>query len=122
RGHRADGVRARLLAAAARDELLLLAPDRDAPPAGDPVRHAGAGRHRAGGGGDVAAGCGVMTDVVTTLLEHARGKITRYSPAETAEAMRRGALLVDLRPTEYRGRFGGGPGGIGGCRPVLGGR
>lgn len=60
-----------------------------------------------------------MTDVVTTLLELARGKITRYSPAETAEAMRRGALLVDLRPTEYRWRFGEVPGAIAVSRHVL---
>lgn len=60
-----------------------------------------------------------MTDVVTALLEHARGLITRYSPAETAEAMRRGALLVDLRPTEYRWRFGEVPGAIAVSRHVL---
>jgi rhodanese-related sulfurtransferase len=60
-----------------------------------------------------------MTDVVTTLLEHARGRITRYTPAETAEAMRRGALLVDLRPIEYRWRNGEVPGAIAVSRHVL---
>jgi rhodanese-related sulfurtransferase len=60
-----------------------------------------------------------MTDVITTLLEHARERITRYTPAETAEAMRRGALLVDLRPTEYRWRNGEVPGAIAVSRHVL---
>jgi rhodanese-related sulfurtransferase len=60
-----------------------------------------------------------MTDVVTGLLERARATITRYEPAEAAEAMRRGALLVDLRPTEYRWRFGEVPGAIAVSRHVL---
>ncbi len=60
-----------------------------------------------------------MTDVVTALLEQARGLITRHEPAEAAEAMRRGALLVDLRPTEYRWRFGEVPGAIAVSRHVL---
>jgi rhodanese-related sulfurtransferase len=60
-----------------------------------------------------------MTDVVTGLVEQARSKITRYEPAEAAEAMRRGALLVDLRPTEYRWRFGEVPGAIAVSRHVL---
>jgi rhodanese-related sulfurtransferase len=60
-----------------------------------------------------------MTDVVTGLLARARATITRYEPAEAAEAMRRGALLVDLRPTEYRWRFGEVPGAIAVSRHVL---
>jgi rhodanese-related sulfurtransferase len=60
-----------------------------------------------------------MTDVVTELLEQARATITRYEPAEAAEAMRRGALLVDLRPTEYRWRNGEVPGAIAVSRHVL---
>lgn len=60
-----------------------------------------------------------MTDLVTTLLERARGQITRYSPAEAAAAMQRGALLIDLRPTEYRWRFGEVPGAIAVSRHVL---
>ncbi|MGH3880654.1 MAG: rhodanese-like domain-containing protein [Actinophytocola sp.] len=60
-----------------------------------------------------------MTDVVTTLVAHARERITRYTPAQTAEAMRRGAILVDLRPTEYRWRFGEVPGAIAVSRHVL---
>ena len=60
-----------------------------------------------------------MTDMVTSLLELARLRITRYQPAEAAEAMRHGALLVDLRPTEYRWRFGEVPGAIAVSRHVL---
>ena len=60
-----------------------------------------------------------MSDTITALLEHARERITRLRPAEAAEAMRRGALLVDLRPTEYRWRFGEVPGAIAVSRHVL---
>jgi rhodanese-related sulfurtransferase len=60
-----------------------------------------------------------MTDVVTGLLATARQHITRYSPARAAEAMRAGAVLVDLRPTEYRWRFGEIPGAIAVSRHVL---
>jgi len=60
-----------------------------------------------------------VTDRVSALLDEARAHITRYSPAETAEAMRRGAILVDLRPTEYRWRFGEVPGAIAVSRHVL---
>ena len=60
-----------------------------------------------------------MTDRVSRLLTEARRHITRYSPAEAAEAMRRGAILVDLRPTEYRWRFGEVPGAIAVSRHVL---
>lgn len=56
---------------------------------------------------------------VSMLLEDARARITRYSPAEAAEAMRRGAILVDLRPTEFRWRFGEVPGAIAVSRHVL---
>ena len=60
-----------------------------------------------------------MTDVITGLLQQARATITRYTPAEAAEAMRRGAVLVDLRPTVYRWRFGEVPGAIAVSRHVL---
>lgn len=60
-----------------------------------------------------------MTDRVSTLLTEARQHITRYSPAEAAEAMRHGAILLDLRPTEYRWRFGEVPGAIAVSRHVL---
>jgi rhodanese-related sulfurtransferase len=56
---------------------------------------------------------------VDALLDDARSHITRYSPREAAEAMRRGALLVDLRPVEYRWRFGEVPGAIAVSRHVL---
>lgn len=56
---------------------------------------------------------------VDTLLDDARSHITRYAPAEAAEAMRGGALLVDLRPVEYRWRFGEVPGAIAVSRHVL---
>jgi rhodanese-related sulfurtransferase len=57
--------------------------------------------------------------VIAGLLETARGHITRYSPAEAAAAMRAGAVLVDLRPTEYRWRFGEIPGAVAVSRHVL---
>lgn len=56
---------------------------------------------------------------VSLLLTEAREHITRYSPHEAAEAMRGGAILVDLRPTEYRWRFGEVPGAIAVSRHVL---
>jgi rhodanese-related sulfurtransferase len=60
-----------------------------------------------------------MTDRVTAMLDEARANITRYEPVEAAEAMRRGAILVDLRPTEFRWRFGEVPGAIAVSRHVL---
>lgn len=60
-----------------------------------------------------------MSDRISVLLTEARARITRYTPAEAAEAMRDGALLVDLRPTEYRWRFGEVPGAIAVSRHVL---
>lgn len=60
-----------------------------------------------------------MSDQVSVLLREARAHITRYSPAEAADAMRGGALLVDLRPTEFRWRFGEVPGAIAVSRHVL---
>jgi rhodanese-related sulfurtransferase len=61
----------------------------------------------------------VTGDQVSALLTEARAHITRYSPTETTDAMRRGAILVDLRPTEYRWRFGEVPGAIAVSRHVL---
>lgn len=60
-----------------------------------------------------------MTATIERLLEHARSNITRYTPEETAEAMRRGALLVDLRPIEFRWRNGEIPGAVAVSRHVL---
>ena len=60
-----------------------------------------------------------MSDRISALLTEARAHITRYTPAEAADAMRDGAILVDLRPTEYRWRFGEVPGAIAVSRHVL---
>jgi rhodanese-related sulfurtransferase len=60
-----------------------------------------------------------VTGTVARLLEQARAHITRYHPAEAAEAIRRGAVLVDLRPTEYRWRYGEIPGAVAVSRHVL---
>ena len=60
-----------------------------------------------------------MTGTIMRLLAEARAHITRYQPAEAAEAMRRGAVLVDLRPTEYRWRYGEIPGAVAVSRHVL---
>jgi rhodanese-related sulfurtransferase len=56
---------------------------------------------------------------VARLLEQARERIARYTPAEAADAWRRGAVLIDLRPTEYRWRFGEIPGAAPVSRHVL---
>lgn len=56
---------------------------------------------------------------ISRLLERAREAITRYTPAQAAEALRHGATLVDLRPTEYRWRFGEIPGAVAVSRHVL---
>ena len=40
------------------------------------------------------------------LYEAAAARIRRLTPTETVAAVRRGALLIDLRPTEYRWREG----------------
>ena len=60
-----------------------------------------------------------MSATISELLARARACITRYSPEEAAEAMRRGAVLVDLRPVEYRWRFGEIPGAVAVSRHVL---
>lgn len=60
-----------------------------------------------------------MTATIERLLEHARSRITRFTPQEAAEAMRRGAVLVDLRPVEYRWRNGEIPGAVAVSRHVL---
>lgn len=58
-------------------------------------------------------------NAVARLLEQAREQISRYSPAQAAEALRHGATLIDLRPTEYRWRFGEIPGAVPVSRHVL---
>jgi rhodanese-related sulfurtransferase len=56
---------------------------------------------------------------IARLLDEARAEIARYTPAQAAEAMRSGATLIDLRPTEYRWRFGEIPGAVAVSRHVL---
>jgi rhodanese-related sulfurtransferase len=56
---------------------------------------------------------------ITELLDQARAQITRYTPAQAADALRAGATLVDLRPTEYRWKFGEIPGAVTVSRHVL---
>jgi rhodanese-related sulfurtransferase len=48
------------------------------------------------------------------LYREAAARIRRLTAAETVAALRRGALLIDLRPTEYRMREGD----ISGAMPV----
>ncbi|TDP96645.1 rhodanese-like domain-containing protein [Labedaea rhizosphaerae] len=60
-----------------------------------------------------------MTATIERLLDNARAHITRYTPQEAADAMRRGAVLVDLRPTEFRWRNGEIPGAVAVSRHVL---
>jgi rhodanese-related sulfurtransferase len=56
---------------------------------------------------------------ITELLDQARAQITRYTPAQAADALRNGATLVDLRPTEYRWKFGEIPSAVTVSRHVL---
>ncbi|MFL6243766.1 MAG: rhodanese-like domain-containing protein [Acidimicrobiia bacterium] len=51
-----------------------------------------------------------MTKTVEQLLDEARARLRRLSPAEAADAQAAGALLVDIRPAEQRGREGEVPG------------
>jgi rhodanese-related sulfurtransferase len=53
------------------------------------------------------------------LYEGATARIRRLSPDEVVVALRRGALLIDLRPTEYRWREGEISGAIPVPRHVL---
>lgn len=58
-------------------------------------------------------------DTVSRRLAEARRHITRYTAEEAAQAMERGALLVDLRPLEHRLRNGEVPGAVAVSRHVL---
>ena len=60
-----------------------------------------------------------MTATVDDLLADARTRIRRLGPHETAEAVRRGALLIDIRPTLQRRWEGEIPGAIVVERNVL---
>ncbi|QXV62867.1 rhodanese-like domain-containing protein [Amycolatopsis sp. TNS106] len=58
-------------------------------------------------------------DTISGLLERVRENITRYEPDAAAERLRGGALLIDLRPLEFRLRNGDIPGAIAVSRHVL---
>ena len=51
-----------------------------------------------------------MTKTVEQLLDEARARLRRLSPAEAADACTAGALLVDIRPAAQREREGIVPG------------
>jgi len=53
-----------------------------------------------------------MTVTVDDLLDAARARIRRLDPHETAAACRRGALLIDIRPTIQRRWEGEVPGAV----------
>jgi len=53
-----------------------------------------------------------MPFTVDDLLDSARARIRRLDPHETAEACRRGALLIDIRPTVQRRWEGEVPGAL----------
>ena len=52
-----------------------------------------------------------MTKTVDALLDEARARLRRLSPAEAADACAAGALLVDIRPAAQRAQEGEVPGG-----------
>ncbi|MGW4830278.1 rhodanese-like domain-containing protein [Amycolatopsis japonica] len=58
-------------------------------------------------------------DVVSRRLSEARSAIRRYSPEQALDELLQGTLLVDLRPWEYRFRFGEIPGAVAVSRHVL---
>jgi len=60
-----------------------------------------------------------MPVTVDDLLESARARIRRLDPHETAAACRRGALLIDIRPTVQRRWEGEVPGAVVVERNVL---
>jgi rhodanese-related sulfurtransferase len=53
-----------------------------------------------------------MTKTVEQLLDEARARLRRLSPAETADAFAAGALVVDTRPAAQREREGEMPGAL----------
>jgi rhodanese-related sulfurtransferase len=56
---------------------------------------------------------------IAELLAEARASLRRVTPAEAAGAAERGALLVDIRPSELRARDGTIPGALVIDRNVL---
>ncbi|MFN2581815.1 MAG: rhodanese-like domain-containing protein [Candidatus Dormibacteria bacterium] len=57
--------------------------------------------------------------VLEVVLDQARRRIRRYTPAEAASALGQGALLVDTRPVDQRSRDGEIPGAVVIDRNVL---
>ena len=53
-----------------------------------------------------------MTKTVAQLLDEVRARLRRLSPAETADALAAGALVVDTRPAAQREREGAMPGAL----------
>lgn len=49
---------------------------------------------------------------IAEILANARSRLTRVGPHETAAAMARGAVLVDIRPAAQRAEFGEIPGAM----------
>jgi rhodanese-related sulfurtransferase len=60
-----------------------------------------------------------MTPAVDQLLARARQRLQRLDPAQAATAVAGGAVLVDIRPQEYRDREGALPGALVVERNVL---
>jgi len=60
-----------------------------------------------------------MTSAVDRLLAQARQRLQRLEPAEAAVAAAAGAVLIDIRPHEYRKREGAIPGALVVERNVL---
>jgi rhodanese-related sulfurtransferase len=52
----------------------------------------------------------VPSKTVAQLLDEARTRLRRLSPAETTDALASGALVVDIRPAEQREQEGAMPG------------
>jgi rhodanese-related sulfurtransferase len=53
-----------------------------------------------------------VTKTVEQLLDEARARLRRLSPAETADMLAAGALVVDTRPAAQREREGEMPGAL----------
>ncbi|MCY1137496.1 rhodanese-like domain-containing protein [Actinoplanes sp. Pm04-4] len=49
---------------------------------------------------------------IDQILANARARLTRVGPAETAAALGRGAVLIDIRPAAQRAQFGEIPGAV----------
>ncbi|WP_250002335.1 rhodanese-like domain-containing protein [Actinoplanes sp. M2I2] len=49
---------------------------------------------------------------IEQILTNARARLTRVGPHETAAALGRGAILVDIRPAAQRAEFGEIPGAV----------